>query len=145
MTLAKFWEIIGAIGQSGDCQSYAERLREQLLALSPDDIAEFQSRFNELLYQSYTAELWGAAHLLNGGCSDSNFHYFRAWLIGQGKDVFEAALANPDSLSQLEADEELMCEELLYVAYSVYREVAGREMELGHIAFARTGRRVGLQ
>ena len=36
---------------------------------------------------SYRWDLWGAAYLANGGCSDDGFDYFRGWLIGQGRKV----------------------------------------------------------
>jgi hypothetical protein len=42
---------------------------------------------------------WGAAYLANGGCSDDGFDYFRGWLIGQGRKVYETVLADPDSLA----------------------------------------------
>jgi hypothetical protein len=48
---------------------------------------------------AYTVDLWGAAYLINGGASDDGFYYFRCWLIGMGRDVYEAAVANPDSLA----------------------------------------------
>lgn len=129
MTIAQFWEIMNATRGSFDCQTQSKTLRDKLRTLPPEQVVEFQSCLNELLYQSYTSELWGAAHLINGTCSESTFHFFRAWLIGQGQDVFETALINPDSLSQLDLEESL-CEELLYVAYSVYQEMTGQEMQL---------------
>jgi len=36
------------------------------------------------------------------GCSDDSFDYFRGWLIAQGKDVYLAALHDPDSLADVE-------------------------------------------
>ena len=39
--------------------------------------------------------------MINGGSSDDGFHYFRAWLISRGQAVYEAAVANPDSLAGL--------------------------------------------
>ncbi len=34
--------------------------------------------------------------VVNGGCSDDGFEYFRGWLIGQGGAYFEAALKDPE-------------------------------------------------
>ena len=48
--------------------------------------------------RAYRQELWGAAYLINGGCSDDGFVYFLGWLIAQGRDVYQAALPDPDSL-----------------------------------------------
>jgi len=39
--------------------------------------------------------------LINGGCSDDGFFYFRAWLISRGQKVYDAALQNPDSLAKV--------------------------------------------
>lgn len=47
--------------------------------------------------------LWDAAKIFRvDGCSDDSFSYFRSWLIVQGKDVYMAALADPDSLADVE-------------------------------------------
>jgi Protein of unknown function (DUF4240) len=53
-----------------------------------------------LMVESYRWELWGAAELLNGGASGDGFEYFRAWLIAQGRAVYEAAMRDPDSLAE---------------------------------------------
>ncbi len=41
--------------------------------------------------------------IMMNGCSDDSFDYFRGWLIAQGKDVYHAALRDPDSLVDVEA------------------------------------------
>ena len=46
--------------------------------------------------------MWGAAYVIHGGCSDDGFEYFRRWLISRGRKAYEAALADPDSLAQLD-------------------------------------------
>ncbi|MFE5591185.1 DUF4240 domain-containing protein [Streptomyces sp. NPDC056549] len=33
-----------------------------------------------------------AAYMVNGGCCDDGFDYFRGWLIAQGRNVFERAV-----------------------------------------------------
>lgn len=78
-----------------------------------------------------TWNLWGAAYVINGGCSDDCFEYFRGWLVLQGRETFERALANPDSLAvhpQLEGAAEL--EEVLYVARTVYQAKTGKEPQV---------------
>jgi hypothetical protein len=63
------------------------------------------------------------------GASDDAFDYFRCWLIGQGREVFEGALHEPDSLADLlgEFDEEIDGdgEELGYAADEAYEELTG--------------------
>lgn len=45
---------------------------------------------------AYRTDIWALAYLLRGGCSDDSFDAFRGWLISQGRQVFEARLAEPD-------------------------------------------------
>ncbi len=52
-----------------------------------------------LLHEAYREELWGAAYLINWGCSDDGFHDFCLGLIERGRRVFEGAVADPDSLA----------------------------------------------
>jgi hypothetical protein len=67
--------------------------------------------------------------VVHGGCSDDGFEYFRRWLVSRGRYVYEAALANPDSLAQLEArpgpDGVWEFEEIYYVAKEVFEEKGG--------------------
>ena len=41
-----------------------------------------------LVARSYDWNLWGAAYLMKGGCSDDAFDYFRGWLVAQGRRVW---------------------------------------------------------
>ena len=75
-------------------------------------------------------DMWGAAYLINGGCSDDGFVYFRAWLIAQGRATYSAAVADPDTLAGAAEpgrdDHEF---ELFYaLPREVYEELAGEEM-----------------
>jgi hypothetical protein len=36
---------------------------------------------------------------MQGCCSDDSFFYFQPWLVGLGRDPFERAASNPDSLA----------------------------------------------
>jgi hypothetical protein len=73
-------------------------LSSEIEKLSPKDIIGFRLRTDKLLFDTYNSELWCAAYIMNGGCSDAGFDYFRCWLISKGKDVFYKAKSNPDSL-----------------------------------------------
>jgi hypothetical protein len=76
-----------------------------LATLTEEDLVEFERFHNEAFYNSYDWGLWGAAYVIDGGCSDDGFDYFRAYLISLGRDVFERALVDPDSLSDVELDD----------------------------------------
>jgi hypothetical protein len=96
----RFWDIIAAAcqGDGGDAD-WDEGLRQELAKLPADEILAFAQRYEACVNRAYRTDLWGAAYLINGGCSDDGFHYFRCWLVGMGKKVYETALANPDSLA----------------------------------------------
>lgn len=128
MDRTAFWKIIDDTRSGAkDEDAFLDRITTRLRNLSFEELVEFQRHFDELLGQSYRWDLWGAAYVMNGGCSDDGFEYFRAWLIAQGQQVFHRAIANPDSLAELENPEGAL-EELMYVAPELYREKTGREM-----------------
>ena len=57
-----------------------------------------------MMDSAYCWSLWGAAYVINGGCSDDPFVDFRASLISRGRQVFERALSDPDSLADEDFD-----------------------------------------
>jgi hypothetical protein len=79
--------------------------------------------------------LWAAAYLINGGCSDDGFEYFRCWLIAQGRQVFEQSRAAPDSLAELPVigpprigRPPIECEDMLYIAQQGYFAATGEQL-----------------
>jgi Protein of unknown function (DUF4240) len=71
----------------------------------------------------------GAASIFEGGCSDDGFAYFQGWLLLQGKEVFQAAIADPDSLAGYPTIPEMAeCEDVLSVATEAYPTVTGEVM-----------------
>jgi len=104
-----------------DWEEMYEPLVETLSKLSDDEIIKWGQIFNLYQKKSYNDRLWAAAYVINGGCSDDGFDYFRGWLMAQGKDVFLNALRDPDSLVELELEcGEAEFEEMLYVDTSAY-------------------------
>lgn len=100
MTLDEFWEHIKKTRRK-DPDAHVEKLEARLAKLPPDEILDFDHWWTVLARESYDRNLWGAAYLINGGCSDDGFDYFRDWLILQGRDVFQAAVSDPDSLADV--------------------------------------------
>jgi len=100
MDRSQFWKIIDASRQEpgGDLDAQVEALREQLQALPPEQVVQFQEFFDEYHARAYRWDLWGAAYILGGGCSDDGFLDFRAWLISKGERAYEDALQDPDGL-----------------------------------------------
>jgi Protein of unknown function (DUF4240) len=136
MTVNEFWNIIETAHQQADGETEAqmEALEAALEKREANELIEFQNFFDEAHTVSYRADLWGAGFLMNGGCSDDGFDYFRGWLIAQGRKVFEAALENPDSLADVvpedaEADFEFENEDILNVARRIWETKTGLESE----------------
>jgi hypothetical protein len=101
--------------------------------LVPEEIAGFWLELELLLSDAYRQDLWGAAYLINGGASDDGFDYFRGWLLAQGRETWEAALADPDSLADV-VDEDLgegfegfEGEGMLSVARHAYESATGSD------------------
>ena len=104
MTIQQFWDILQEAyipDEGGTSQDWFNALKNELMKLPPLEILRFDRIFDKMLGAAYKIDLWGAAYLINGGCSDDGFHYFRCWLVGRGKDVYRKALANPDSLADI--------------------------------------------
>ncbi len=100
MTLDEFWEHIAKSNRE-EPDAHAERIEERLVKLKPDEVLDFIHWWETMSREAYGWNLWGAAYLINGGCSDDGFHYFCNWLILKGRDVFQAALTNPDTFADV--------------------------------------------
>lgn len=125
MTEDRFWALIEQhVTGRPELDVDVSGLRGALEELPAGEIVSFDEIFCRLHRASYSWRLWGAAYLINGGCSDDGFDYFRAWLIAQGRTVFEKALADPDSLVEHSA-EGVECEEMLGAAWDAYQSVTG--------------------
>src|SRR5438874_13773229 len=103
MNQEQFWDIIARACGSDlhNVEEWDESLEVELEQLEPDEIIQWNHIFDRLAARAYTVDLWGAAYLINGGASDDGFYYFRCWLIGMGRDVYEVAVAHPDSLADV--------------------------------------------
>ncbi len=120
LTKAHFWSVIN--GASGTVDPVST-LGRWLSEMRPAQVAEFSRHFSAAMDRAYRHDLWGAAFVLLGGCSDDSFDDFRAELILRGKDVFEDVLDNPDTLADhtdIEGDESAAA-----LAAQVYEEKTG--------------------
>jgi hypothetical protein len=69
-----------------------------VLQLPQEQALTFAAIFEAQDTRATRWDIWGAGYVLDEGMGDDSFKDFRSWLIGQGRDVFEAVLADPDSL-----------------------------------------------
>ena len=102
-----FWKIVQQVNDSspGDMDRKCDALRRQIFALPKDEALEFAQHFDAKMDKAYDWPLWGAAYVINGGCSDDSFMDFRAALISRGRLAFGRALSDPDSLANEDFDE----------------------------------------
>jgi hypothetical protein len=149
MDTNRFWMLIDrARDQAGtDVDGYGPALEQTIVSLEPADLIAFEQHFDSCIDRAWRWDLWGAAHVVNGGCSDDGFFYFRGWLVMQGRQVYEAALANPDGLADVctDAGEVYECEDVLYVARSLYEARMGEEMPVRSAGGAPTPEPAGRQ
>jgi hypothetical protein len=125
MTEDEFWSLIETSSAEG-ADELSASLKARLSALQPDQIIEFQKHLYERMVESYRWDLWAIAYIVNGGCSDDGFDYFRGWLIAQGRDYFEAALENPErAADKAELDKLYENGGILSAAYHAYEELTG--------------------
>jgi hypothetical protein len=132
MEVKDFWELIDKTrsASSGDHHKQAELLVAELTKLTETEILNYQEILDDLQDESYIAELWEVAYILDMGCGDDGFMDFRAWLIGQGKDIFDKTLVNPESLVDfVELGQETKSEALLYVAQHAFELRTGKSAE----------------
>ncbi|WP_309096277.1 DUF4240 domain-containing protein [Streptomyces sp.] len=131
MDETEFWELVDDAREAaeGDPEEQADLLVERLARLDPDSVLDFARHFESRYNRAYRWDLWGAAWVLLDGASDDAFDFFRCWLIGQGREVFEGALHDPDALADLlgDFDEEIDGdgEELGYAADEAYEQLTG--------------------
>lgn len=126
-----YWQIIAdslKISESQDEQR--EYLVARLQDLTSIEIIGFRLRTDKLLYDTYNSEMWCAGFIMNGGCSDDGFEYFRNWVISRGRDVYYKAKENPDSLiDQVDEDiEEFEFEDFWYVALDAFKKKTGEDL-----------------
>jgi len=131
-----YWDIITrSIKASTSLEDQEKWLVSELGKLSPEEIIGFKLRTDKLLIDSYNSDLWCAGYLMNGGCSDDCFEYFRCWIISRGKESYYNSKTNPDYLVN-EVNTGLFefgikvyeFEGLLYVAGTAFNQKTGKEI-----------------
>jgi hypothetical protein len=136
MDAAAFWQLIEESRENagGDLDEQAADLTDLLSELPADEIVAFDRMFRQYLNDAYRWDLWGAAYIINGGCSDDGFEYFRCWLIAEGERVYLEALADPESLvGRAEPDGQNEAESMQYAAADAYEVETGRKLTDLHI------------
>ena len=124
-----FWDLIheakNACGQ--DMDAMLAYLKDRLVSMGPTQAQNFHDIIH--VYEDLADKfgLWDAAGIMKEyGCSDDGFIDFRAWLIAQGREVYFAALADPDSLADVVPYGDCRFEQLSYVGDYAYEQLTGK-------------------
>jgi hypothetical protein len=133
MDEAAFWQLIAETrtAAGNDTSGQSELLKERLTQVSPQAIVEFAQIRERLDERAYTYDLWGAASVIEDGCSDDCFRDFRGYVISLGQGTYENALRDPDSLASVAQDAETgNWENADNVAPDAYSSVSGTDFPL---------------
>lgn len=133
------WSLIAdarsTVPDPSDSEAVAAEAAALLSTRPPAEIVATQQVLWDVLVSSYTNPLWAAAYLINGGCSDDGFDYFRGWLLTQGRETYESVLASPDTLADLpeviaaaESGLEFECEAALSIAWDAHIKATGMQL-----------------
>lgn len=126
-----FWALVekAKTAAGADINQRPTALERLLQPLPLQALQGFQQRYEQLLLEANRWDLWGAAHIMNGGASDDGFKYFRDWLISEGEPLFKRALAAPDSLASVPRREYFELERFGYAASKAFKNSGGGELD----------------
>ena len=122
-----FWELIAqAKEQCGqDQDAFCQWLEDRLIEMGPEQALNFDYAAFAYRAAAYKYGLWSAASVMLDGCTDDGFTDFRGWLIAQGRDVYMAALKDPDSLADVPVYGDCCFETICYVGNYAYAFPSG--------------------
>jgi hypothetical protein len=97
------WEIIERVNAKarGDLDDSIAAFEGEVAAIDDANLQAVEAAFEEAMDRANHWDLWAAAYLIHGSISDDMFDDVRAGLVCLGRDRFEAALADPDSLARV--------------------------------------------
>jgi hypothetical protein len=103
-----FWRLVAETraAAGNDTGRQSQLLEARLRQLPAQQIAGFERIRRSLDRGIYTWDVWGAAYVIEDGCSDDCFRDFRGYVISLGRRPYEAALRNPDALAPVVHDAE---------------------------------------
>lgn len=136
------WAIIERVKRisGGDLRDACQAFELQLDALDDGALTGTVQEFDAAMNRAYDYDLWGAAYLIHGGCSDDTFWDFRTGLIALGKEIFEKALADPDSLADVEdVENRTLFEGFQYIPSRVMERRGLPRLPGGHMRQPPTG------
>jgi uncharacterized protein DUF4240 len=141
-----FWAVIAraTADRPGSPAEVAKRAAADLATRDPEEIVAWARHLDKVMVASGTDDLWAAAYLINGGCSEEGFDNFRGWLIAHGREVVARSVKSPDALADLpsvraaaDTGAVFEAEEVLSIAAEAYAQATGSEMPVGETPVTR--------
>jgi hypothetical protein len=129
------WSIVERAMQAsgGELAAACDAFRTELDRLDDDQLVRVEAAFCFAMRRAYDWNVWGAAYVILGGCSDDSFWDFRAGLISLGREVYEAALRDPESLAAVDdVENKTLMEGFQYVPGKLLEERGLESMGGGH-------------
>jgi hypothetical protein len=141
----EFWNLIDQAradaADPADAEQVVDNAIGRLTGRPVPEIVSAAQLFWDVMAASYRTDLWAAAYLINGGCSDDGFEYFRGWLVAQGRATYEAVVASPDRLAELPliraavaSGLDVECESALGIADDAHLAATGSHLPRGSFA-----------
>lgn len=126
MNKEQFWSIVDDVHNTTEPRNQTKvraALENRLRMLPSKEIMEWHQIFEFYWTAAYRNDLWAAATAMGAHCTDDGFMDFRSWLISQGRDVYLAAMQDPDSLAAVDtAGQNLNFEAYPYTAVNAYTQ-----------------------
>ncbi len=126
-----YWLIIeNSLKHSSNQEGQEKYLINEISKLTLKQMIGFRLRTDKLLYDTYNSDMWCAGYIMNGGCSDDGFEYFRNWVISRGKTTYYKTKENPDYLiNELVSEIEIYdFENFWYVALAAFDNKTGKDL-----------------
>ena len=132
-----FWAVIdrATADRPASPDEVAKRAAADLATREPEEIVAWGRHLDKVMAASGKEDLWAAAYLINGGCSDDGFDHFRGWLVAHGRDVVARSVRDPDSLADLPAVRSAAAtgavfeaEAVLSIAQEAFAQATGGEL-----------------
>ncbi|MFD0886896.1 DUF4240 domain-containing protein [Streptosporangium algeriense] len=130
-----FW---ATIERARDLDGPLHEALETILAGMPAEaVVDYRQHYDEHKAALHRWDVWAAAYLIGGGCSDDSFMDFRAGVIAQGRECYRIALTDPDRLADLplvqasasagDDGEDIFYEDFTYAPSHAYKRVTGED------------------
>ncbi|GAA2653299.1 DUF4240 domain-containing protein [Paractinoplanes durhamensis] len=141
-----FWAVIGraTADRPATPAEVAKRAAADLATCEPEEIVAWARHLDKVMVASGTEDLWAAAYLIHGGCTEEGFDNFRGWLIAHGRETVARSVKSPDDLAEMPAVRAASengavfeAEEVLSIAAEAYRQATGSELPPGETAAIR--------